>query len=72
MAVFPTHSRLQEVMQLHQCQVRGNQQAPPDWWVPAKQVDPDLTDLLRATAAYFRGLVNAGVAGSRGKFDSRR
>src|SRR5579863_4551518 len=46
-AVFPTHGDLQDIVQLLQRQVRGNQQATPDRWVRAEQSDLDLVDLLR-------------------------
>jgi hypothetical protein len=47
MTVFPTHGQLQDVMQLLQRQVGGNQQPPPDWRVGVEQGDFDLVDLLR-------------------------
>ena len=47
MAVFPPHGYLQNIVQLFQRQIRGNQQASPDRWVRAEQSDLDLVDLLR-------------------------
>jgi hypothetical protein len=59
MTVFPTHGYLQDIVQLLQRQVRGNQQASPDRWVRAEQSDLDLVDLLRSLDGVRFGIVRS-------------